>query len=169
VHRMKCDVDEEKAAKAKGKGKGSSQATAEDESADEDDDPDRYQLRGIFWMTPSQVEEGKRYHHVMIHDNTYRCNKFGMALGLFTTVNNHGSTALTAQCLTHGESTEDYVWAYKCYLHACERAPRVVLTDRCPAVEAAVAICFPTTIYHFWCAALSCTRYCIDFTKFARL
>lgn len=149
MYRMKCDQDKERAAKTR-----SSNAMDEDEPTDEDDDEDKYQLRGIFWMSPKQVEEAKRYHHVMIHDNTYRCNKFGMALGLFTSVNNHGHTALTAQCLIQGECTEDYVWAYNCYLQACERAPRVVLTDRDPAVEAAVTICFPTSSYHFWCAAL---------------
>jgi hypothetical protein len=142
THRLKCDVDREQAANMQSS-----------DAMDEDEDDDKHELRGIFWMTPEQVEEARRYHHVMIHDNTYKCNVFGLSLGLFTSINKHGHTTLTAQNLIDGETTEDYVWSYTCYVQACDRAPRVVLTDRDPAVEAVITISFPSTAYHFWCVA----------------
>lgn len=101
-------------------------------------------------MTPDQVEEAKRYHHIVIHDNTYRCNRFGMPLGLFNSINNHGHTIVTAQCLVSGECTEDYEWAFRHYIRAAERAPRVFMTDRDPAVEAAVKTTFPIITLHVW-------------------
>ena len=56
----------------------------------EEDATDKYELRGLFWMTPEQLELGCRFHHLLIHDNTYTSNLFGMPLGLFTSVNQHG-------------------------------------------------------------------------------
>jgi len=141
------DEDNERKAKA---GKAAAGSTDSDGDEDEDDDDDKFELRGVFWMSPKQVEQAKRYHHILIHDNTYRCNKFGMALGLFTSINCHGHTSLGAQCIINSETTEAYVWAYNNYLRAGERAPLVFLTDRDPAVEAAVLICFPSTTNHFW-------------------
>ena len=110
---------------------------------------DKYELRGLFWMTPHQLELGRRFHHLLIHDNTYKSNTFGMPLGLFTSVNQHGHTVITAQCVVKGEKTEEYDWAFKCYLRAVGVAPRVLYTDRDPAVEGAVST-FPSTTKHCW-------------------
>jgi hypothetical protein len=43
-------------------------------------------------------------------------NRFGMPLGLFVGVNEHGHTVLLAQCLTAGETVEDYEWALACFI-----------------------------------------------------
>ena len=90
-----------------------------------------------------------RYRDIVIHDNTYKCNKFGMHLGIFTSINSHGRTTLLAQCLVSGETTEDYLWAYKQFFDAAERLPAVMMTDRDPGVEAAMQM-FPSC-KHFWC------------------
>jgi hypothetical protein len=114
----------------------------------DDDDEQGNQLHCLFWMSPTQVTDAQRYCAIVIHDNTYKCNKFGMHLGLFTSINSHGRTTLLAQCLVSSETTPDYQWVFNEFMTAAGRAPAVVLTDRDPAVEAALAV-FPSK--HRWC------------------
>lgn len=126
------------------------ETTSNPDLDDSDADTDAYELRGLFWMSPRQVLLAERYHHVCIHDNTYKCNRFGMALGLFTSINHHSHTVVTAQCLMYREKTEDYEWAFKCFIAATGKIPRVLFTDREHAVEAAILSTFPSSTRHFW-------------------
>ena len=127
------------------------QATRGDAAAAQGADAtDEYELRGLFWMSPVQLEQARRHHHLLIHDNTYTSNLFGMPLGLFTSVNQHGHTIVTAQCVVKGEKTEEYEWAFNAYLRAVAVAPRVFMTDRDQAVEGATKSCFPSTTKHLW-------------------
>ena len=80
-----------------------------------EDTSDQHELRGLLWMTPQQMELARRFHHVLFHDNPYRCNVFGMPLGLFCSVNEHGHTIVLAQCIVMGEKTAEYEWAITAY------------------------------------------------------
>jgi hypothetical protein len=89
-------------------------------------------------------------HQIVIHDNTYRSNRFKLPLGVFCTPNRHGQSTTTATCLTFKEGTADYEWAYRCYLAAVGIPPNVVFTDADPAASAAVANVWPL-FFHGWC------------------
>ena len=101
-------------------------------------------------MTPYQAMRAQGLHAVLIHDNTYKCSKYNLALGLFASVNCHGRTVMLAQCLVDRESTTDYEWAYQCWLKCVPHAPQVVFINADKAVQAAVPKVFPTS-EHFWC------------------
>ena len=109
------------------------------------------ELKALFWMSPLQVQLARRFHHVLLHNNTYRSNRFGMPLGIFAGVDNHGMTVLMAQCLMYAEGTPDYDWAFRCWMHAVGHVPSVIFSDADLSVEASLPAVFPTSVAHFWC------------------
>ena len=87
----------------------------------------------------------------MLHDNTYRCNRFGLPMGLFAGVDEFGKGVLLAQCLVDQEGTNDYEWAFTCYFSAVGKYPLVFFSDADLAVEAAMPTCVPANVLHLWC------------------
>ena len=107
-------------------------------------------LTHLFWMTPRQREQAADLHQILVHDNTYKTNRFKLPFGVFCTVNRHGHTVLTASCLSFKEGTADYEWAYEQYQRAVGIAPTVVFTDADPGATAAVGSVWPKS-FHGWC------------------
>jgi len=54
-------------------------------------------MQAVFWMTGGQKDMYMRFHHVLIHDNTYKTNQHDVPLSLFTGFNQFGFTQLLAQ------------------------------------------------------------------------
>lgn len=88
---------------------------------------------------------------ILIHDNTYKTNRFKLPLGVFCSVNRHGHTVLLACCLSYREGSSDYEWAYDCWKRATGIDPALVLTDADPGATVAVAMAFPSAA-HRWCS-----------------
>ena len=44
------------------------------------------QLTHLFWMSPEQRRNAQDQSQILIHDNTYKTNKFGLPLGVFSGV-----------------------------------------------------------------------------------
>jgi hypothetical protein len=109
------------------------------------------QLTHLFWMSPEQVEAARRFHYLIIHDNTYRCNKYRLHLGCFTTVNEHGKSLLVGQCLVLREREPDYSWQFSQWLEAVGYHPDVIFTDADDAATNAVTRTFRGKTRHFWC------------------
>jgi hypothetical protein len=62
-------------------------------------DPDWYiewslneknELTHLFWMSPEQRQNARDQPQILIHDNTYKTNKFGLPLGVFSGVSRCG-------------------------------------------------------------------------------
>ena len=92
-----------------------------------------------------------RYWQILLHDNTYRCNRFGLPMGLFASVDEFGRCVLLAQSLVDQEGTNDYEWAFTCFFAAVGKYPRVLFSDADLAVEAALPTCIPEGVHHLWC------------------
>ncbi|CAG8725289.1 13524_t:CDS:2 [Funneliformis caledonium] len=58
-------------------------------------DPETNEFRQAIWMFPEQRINYCRFYDVVIFDNTYKTNRFGMPFGIFTEVNNYGQIFLT--------------------------------------------------------------------------
>jgi hypothetical protein len=114
-------------------------------------DKETGELKKLFWMTPEQCELAKKYPWVWIHDNTYKCNRYALALGLWSTVSIGGHTVELAACLVNKEDTDAYEWQFKCMQKAVGYSPHCLFTDADPAVHAAVRQCFGPETDHFWC------------------
>ena len=100
---------------------------------------------------PPQVQLAVDLFQILIHDNTYKTNRFRLPLGVFCTVSRHGHTLLLACCLSCREGTTDYEWAYDCWKRATGIDPALVLTDADPAATVAVALAFRSAS-HRWCS-----------------
>ncbi|GJJ76560.1 hypothetical protein EMPS_08919 [Entomortierella parvispora] len=59
-------------------------------------------LRRMFWMSPSQRYLYRRYRDVVISDNTYKTNRFGMPLNVIVIIDNAGKSRLVGCSLVSG-------------------------------------------------------------------
>ena len=48
-------------------------------------------LTHVFYMTPEMRRQAADLFQVLIHDNTYKSNRFGLLMGVFSTVNRYAS------------------------------------------------------------------------------
>ena len=104
------------------------------------------QLMDLFWMDDHQVLLYNRFSDVLIHDCTYRSNKYNMALGLMTVVDQNSCSRVVGQHLMINEDSESFEWLFE----KLPKAPNVIFTDQDLAVISAVAECFPNA-KHFFC------------------
>ena len=102
-------------------------------------DPVSKKLTHLFWMSPRQRELARDLYQVIIHDNTYKTNRFKLPAGLFSAPNRHGQTMLLAVALSCKEGTADYEWQYEMYLEAVGIDPALLFTDADPGSTAAIS------------------------------
>jgi len=103
-------------------------------------------LRRIFWMSPSQISLYRRYHDVVLNDNTFKTNRFNMALNVFVVVDTDGKNRLVACCLMSTEKIEDFSWILQQLLIASDgRYPHVIIVDEDRAMESACDEVIPYT------------------------
>ncbi|XP_078443052.1 protein FAR1-RELATED SEQUENCE 11-like [Wolffia australiana] len=60
-------------------------------------------LERVFWISANGKEKYVQFNDVLEIDATYKMNRFGMPLVMFTVIDNHGLTVLTAGCLLSSE------------------------------------------------------------------
>ncbi|XP_074318173.1 protein FAR1-RELATED SEQUENCE 5-like [Silene latifolia] len=78
-------------------------------------------------------------------DSTFLSNRYQMPFCPFVGVNHHGSTILYAAALISYEDTESFEWVFEKWIECMGRAPTVLLTDQCKAMEGAIKKVFPET------------------------
>jgi hypothetical protein len=108
------------------------------------------QLQYIFWCSPDQIALYQGFSDVVIHDNTYKTNKWNMPLGVFTVIDEFNRSRIVGTCLAVDESQEAYEWAYSKLLEATSKEPGLLFTDCDIAVEGATHSVFPKS-KHRWC------------------
>ncbi|EXX57767.1 hypothetical protein RirG_204050 [Rhizophagus irregularis DAOM 197198w] len=110
-----------------------------------------FRLGSILWMSPQQVQLWIRFHDVVITDDTYKTNRYDMALSLFMVIDNHNRTRIVAQALIEDETESTFQWILDCILRATNFIfPRVIFTDRDLAMAAAIKAKMPDT-HHCIC------------------
>ena len=111
------------------------------------------ELQQAIWIYPEQKMNYCRFNDVVVFDNTYKTNRFGMPLGIFTGVNNHGQSICFAGTIMCNESTESFVWTFNTFLKMVNNhVPKVFLTDEDYAIIKAVDTIFiPLGTKHALC------------------
>ena len=71
--------------------------------------PETNEFQQAIWMFPEQKMNYCRFYDVVVFDNTYKTNRFGMPFGIFTGVNNYGKSICFAGVLMHNESVESFL------------------------------------------------------------
>lgn len=104
-------------------------------------------LQRIFWMSPSQRSLYRRYRDVVLSDNTFKTNRFGMPFNAIVIVDNSGKNRLVGCSLVSGEHTKDYEWILRQLLMANDNlAPHTIIVDNDHAMEAACASVIGRTV-----------------------
>ncbi|GES88875.1 protein FAR1-related sequence 5-like [Rhizophagus clarus] len=112
---------------------------------------DDFRLGSVLWMSPQQVQLWTRFHDVVITDDTYKTNRYDMALSLFMIIDNHNRTRVVAQALIEDETDSTFQWILDCILRATNFLfPRVIFTDGDLAMAAAIKAKLPNT-HHCIC------------------
>src|SRR6266480_880940 len=112
---------------------------------------DDFRLGSILWMSPQQVQLWTRFHDVVITDDTYKTNKYDMALSLFMIIDNHNRTRIVVQALIEDETESTFQWILDCILRETNFLfPRVIFTDGDLAMAAAIKAKLPDT-HHCVC------------------
>jgi hypothetical protein len=113
-------------------------------------DSDSNELRRIFWMSPHQRRIYRRYHDVIVQDNTAKTNKL-FHLAVFVAVDTNGKSRIVATALVLRETSLDYEWLLMQLLDASkgddgrELAPKVVLVDEDLGMDLALRHKLPDT------------------------
>ncbi|XP_072952937.1 protein FAR1-RELATED SEQUENCE 6-like [Typha angustifolia] len=107
-------------------------------------------LKNVFWADGRCRMAYQYFGDVVLVDSTCLIDKYDVPLVSFVGVNHHGQSVLLGCCLLSDESTETYTWMFKTWLScmfAVGRPPSAIITDRCKAIQEAVAKVFPKTHY----------------------
>lgn len=97
-------------------------------------------------QTPIMRRNYELYHDTIFMDATYRTNHLGMALTIWTAVNNEGRNVIVAFALVERETLETYKWLLlKLVEFNNGVAPKILLTDfdasMCGAIERTLPDC----------------------------
>ena len=106
-------------------------------------DPETSELRQAIWMFPEQKMNYCRFYDVVVFDNTYKTNRFGMPFGIFTGVNNYGQSVCFAGVIMSDETAESFTWTFTSFLKMVNNtSPKVFLTDKDQAIIKAMDLVF---------------------------
>ncbi|XP_078446338.1 protein FAR1-RELATED SEQUENCE 11-like [Wolffia australiana] len=108
---------------------------------------DTLRLERIFWISRNGKEKYVQFNDVLEIDATYKTNRFGMPLVLFTVIDNHGLTVLTAGCLLSNEQFESYSWALQQSRSYTNLDPIVLFTDGDAELARATKDIWPSAIH----------------------
>ena len=115
--------------------------------------PETNEFQQAIWMFPEQKMNYCRFYDVVVFDNTYKTNRFGMPFGIFTGVNNYGKSICFAGVLMHNESVESFLWTFRNFLKMVNNfSPKTLLTDEDQAIIKAIDLVFaPLGTKHALC------------------
>ncbi len=112
-------------------------------------DEDR-NVTGIWWQYPQQASLARRYHDVLINDNTYGRNNSAMALNIGVVIDGYNASRNIWYGFQLVEDQGHHAWMLRCHLESAGRAPEIFVSDRDGALIAAVAEVLPTA-EHIFC------------------
>lgn len=105
---------------------------------------------GVWWQSPTQADLARRFHNLVLNDNSYNRNQYQYPLNLGIAIDNQGKSRNIWYALHLREDTETHIWVLRCHLEFAGRAPEAFFSDRSAALMAACAQVFPET-RHFIC------------------
>jgi zinc finger SWIM domain-containing protein 3 len=79
---------------------------------------DKGRLKSMFWCDSQSRRDYQNFRDVMVFDNTYKINRYGMPFIPFVGVNCHRKTTVFACAIVSDETKETYIWLLKTFLRA---------------------------------------------------
>lgn len=107
-------------------------------------------LRNVFWVDSRCRASCGYFGDVIYVDSTCMSNRYETPLVALVGVNHHGQTVLLGCGLLAGETAESYTWLFKAWLTCVSgQYPQTIITDRCKALQTAIAEVFPKSNHRF--------------------
>jgi len=115
-------------------------------------------LNKLFWMTPDQVKDWKRFKNVILNDNTNKTNRYDLMLSIFFVIDQNECIRVVAQALIDSETIENYEWVLRRTLDATESVtkkssnefegePEIIITDTERTMDAAIENVYPNAFH----------------------
>ncbi|KAJ7159313.1 hypothetical protein C8R43DRAFT_849756, partial [Mycena crocata] len=105
----------------------------------------------LWWQSPAQAELTRRFSDIILTDNSYNRNNKQYPLNIGIIIDSHGKSRNGWYAFQKKEDTETHAWILRHHLKATAGVhPEVLISDRDPALIAAVAIVLVFT-FHVYC------------------
>ncbi|XP_031099789.1 protein FAR1-RELATED SEQUENCE 5-like [Ipomoea triloba] len=102
-------------------------------------------LCSFFWRDARMKEDFVLFGDLVVHDTTYRTNKYDMICGPFVGMNHHCMNIMFGCGFLLNERIESFVWLFKTFLRAMDgKCPQTIMTDQCSAMSATISQVFPS-------------------------
>lgn len=97
------------------------------------------QLVSFFWRDGRMRRDYEIFGDLVIHDTTYRTNKYSMICGPFVGMNHHAQNIMFGIGFILDEKIESFVWLFNSFLRSMgDRHPITFMTDQSAAMAAAI-------------------------------
>ncbi|CAH9092725.1 unnamed protein product, partial [Cuscuta epithymum] len=96
-------------------------------------------LVSFFWRDKKMKEDYLSFGELVIHDTTYRTNKYDMICGPFVGINHHTHTCMFGCGFLLNERIESFEWLFTTFLNSMDFVhPKTIMTDQSSAMSAAI-------------------------------
>ncbi|XP_019157956.1 PREDICTED: protein FAR-RED IMPAIRED RESPONSE 1-like [Ipomoea nil] len=103
-------------------------------------------LCSFFWRDGQMRRDYEVFGDLLVHDTTYRTNKYDMICGPFVGMNHHCMNVMFGCGFLMNERIESFVWLFKAFSRSMGgKSPQTIMTDQCAAMTAAISKVFPTS------------------------
>ncbi|CAH9129710.1 unnamed protein product [Cuscuta epithymum] len=103
-------------------------------------------LVSFFWRDKKMKEDYLSFGELVIHDTTYRTNKYDMICGPFVGINHHTHTCMFGCGFLLNERIESFEWLFTTFLNSMDFVhPKTIMTDQSSAMSAAIVKVFPSS------------------------
>ncbi|KAJ6873964.1 hypothetical protein NC651_032718 [Populus alba x Populus x berolinensis] len=107
---------------------------------------DNQKVENIAWLYGDSVRAYTLYGDVVTFDTTYRSITYGLLLGVWFGMDNHGKAILYGCVLLQDESSHSFTWALQTFVRFIRgRHPQTIVTDMELALRDAIARELPNT------------------------
>ncbi|XP_019190803.1 PREDICTED: protein FAR1-RELATED SEQUENCE 7-like [Ipomoea nil] len=103
-------------------------------------------LCSFFWRDGQMRRDYEVFGDLLVHDTTYRTNKYDMICAPFVGMNHHCMNVMFGCGFLMNERIESFVWLFKVFSRSMGgMSPQTIMTDQCAAMAAAISKVFPTS------------------------
>ncbi|XP_062009260.1 putative protein FAR1-RELATED SEQUENCE 10 isoform X1 [Rosa rugosa] len=103
-------------------------------------------VENIAWSYGHSVRAYTVFGDVVAFDTTYRSITYGLLLGVWFGIDNHGKATFLGCVLLHDESSHSFAWALQAFMRFMRgRYPQTILTDIDSGLRDAIARELPST------------------------
>ncbi|XP_021714628.1 protein FAR1-RELATED SEQUENCE 5-like [Chenopodium quinoa] len=103
-------------------------------------------LQSFFFRDNRMKVDYDAFGDLLVHDTTYRTNKYGMICGPFVSMNHHNNNVMFGIGFLINEKWESFEWLFNTFLKSMGgKHPVTIMTDQAQAMAKAIKVVFPNS------------------------